>query len=88
MEKKPLVPRNVIDIEGKILYNENNRAWNTIRLRSDILKEFNKLKEKKATFSYEMMYFRSAEELEKLVRKIKMNKAPLPILMFLYEDKE
>ncbi|MFA5259260.1 MAG: hypothetical protein WC402_04255 [Candidatus Pacearchaeota archaeon] len=88
MERKPLIPKTIINIDGKICYNENNRAWNTIRLKNEILNEFTKLKEKRSSFSYQMIYHRSSEELEKTLKRMKMNKEVLPILMFLYEDRE
>ena len=57
--REPLQPRTVINVKGKIHYGESNQAWNTIKLKSEFLNEFKQLKEKRSTFSYEMMFGRS-----------------------------
>ena len=87
VERKSLIPRTFIDINGKLSYSESIRAWNTIRFKAEILKEFYQLKDRKSSFGYQMVYYRSFEELDKIVKKIKRNKEGLPILMFLYEEK-
>ncbi|MEK6932946.1 MAG: hypothetical protein AABW56_04105 [Nanoarchaeota archaeon] len=89
MEKKTLVPRTIINVEGKLIYNENFQAWNTIRLKKEIFNEFPQLKEKRSAFSYKMIYYRNLEEFEKFVKDLKKkNEESLPVLMFLYKEPE
>ena len=83
--KKTLVPRTVIDIEGKLVYNENFQAWNTIRLKKDLFNEFPELKEKRSKFSYKMLYFRTFKELLKEIKN-QQNKEIFPVLMWFYKD--
>jgi len=85
--KKPLLPRNFIDVDGKILYSEGNQAWNTIKLKKEVLNEFYQLKDKRLKlFSYKMVYYRIFEELEKAIKELKKNNQALPVLVWLYKD--
>jgi viroplasmin and RNaseH domain-containing protein len=86
--KKALVPKNSIEVFGKIIYSEGNQAWNLIKLRKEVLTEFYQLKEKRSKFSYNMVYYRTFEELERAVKKLKREGSALPFLMFLYKDSE
>jgi len=87
MEKKTLVPRTIINVEGKLIYNENFQAWNTIRLKKEIFNEFPQLREKRSAFSYKMIYYRNHEEFEKFIRQLKKEEV-LPVIMFLYKEPE
>jgi hypothetical protein len=84
--KNPISPRKVINIKGKVHYSESNQAWNTIKLKSEFLNEFNKLKKKRSTFSYEMQYFRDPLDFEELLKKLKKSSVGLPVLMWFYEE--
>jgi len=87
-DKRPLIPRNIIDIKSNMYYDESNHAWNIIRLKSEIVKEFPQLKEKRSKFSYQLIYYRTIEELEKAIRELKKQKdVPLPVLLFMYKEK-
>lgn len=86
MQHKPLTPRKIINIKGKVHYNESSQAWSTIRLKSEFLNEFQQLKEKRAKFSYEMIFGRTEEEMVEAVKKITGDKTLMPVLMFLYKD--
>ncbi len=88
MERKAITPKNLIEIEGKMAYTESIGAWNVLRFKMDLINEFQKLKEKRSKFSYQIIYHRNFDDLEKMIRKLKRNKDTLPFLMFLYEDKE
>jgi len=83
---KPLTPRTIINIKGKVHYSESNQAWNTIKLKTEFLNEFHQLKEKRSKFSYEMIFGRTEEEMVETIKKIVKDKALMPILMFLYKD--
>lgn len=88
MQGKPLIPRKVISVKGKVHYSEGNQAWNLIKLKTEFLNEFNQLKEKRSKFSYEMMFGRSEEEMVEALKQIIKEGKIMPILMFLYKDKE
>jgi len=87
MGKKSLTPRNSINSEGKIAYSESFQAWNTIRLKKELFEEFPALKEKRSTFSYQLIYHRDSKELEKAIKRLlKENPNFIPILMYLYKE--
>ena len=86
--KNPLIPRKVINVKGKVHYSESNQAWNTIKLKSEFLNEFKQLKEKRSKFSYEMIFGRTEAEMVDAIKKIIKDDTLMPILMFLYKDKE
>jgi len=85
-DKKPLAPRKVINVEGKVHYSESNQAWNTIKLKSEFLNEFKQLREKRSKFSYEMIFGRNEEEMVEALKEIIKDKKLMPILMFLYKE--
>ena len=79
-------PRKVINVKGRVLYSESNQAWNTIKLKSEFLNEFQQLKEKRSKFSYEMIFGRTEKEMVEAIKKIIKDKTLMPVLMFLYKD--
>ncbi|MFA4960246.1 MAG: hypothetical protein WC548_01135 [Candidatus Pacearchaeota archaeon] len=87
-DKTPLMPRKVVKVNGKVHYSESNQAWNTIKLKSEFLNEFQQLKEKRSQFSYEMIFGRNEEEMVEALRQIIRGGRLMPILMFLYKEKE
>ncbi|MBT3578003.1 hypothetical protein HOA55_01575 [archaeon] len=84
--RQPLAPRKVINVKGRVLYSEGNQAWNTIKLKSEFLNEFQQLKEKRSKFSYEMIFGRTEKEMVDAIKKIIKDKTLMPVLMFLYKD--
>jgi hypothetical protein len=89
MEKKSLIPRSSIELSGRMYYDEKSQAWGIIRLKSEIVKEFPQLGEKRSKFSYELKYFRKVEEFEKLIRDMKKEKVEaLPVLVWMFKDPE
>lgn len=88
MESKILQPgKKVINLTGKMFYRESIQAWNTLRLKKEIIAEFPALKEKRSSFSYQMIFYSEFDVLEKAIRKMKKDKLPPPILMFLRQNK-
>ena len=84
MDVKTLQPnRSIIKTEGYLSYGESVQGWNTIRLKKELINEFSALKEKSSKFSYTLTFYRTYEELEKELKKIKREKLPLPMLLFL-----
>jgi hypothetical protein len=87
-QKKQILPRQVVKISGKVHYSESNQAWNIIKLKKEFINEFYQLKKKRSKFSYEMVFGRTEEEMIEAIKKIINEKNSMPVLMFLYEEKE
>ena len=87
MQSNPLIPRKIINIKGKIHYNESRQAWSNILLKNGIIDEFPALKEKRSKFSYELMFCRTAEDLNKTIKQLIKKGETIPMLMLLYRDK-
>ena len=85
--KEPLMPRNIINVMGRVNYSESNQSWNTIKLKTEFLNEFKQLKEKRSKFSYEFIFSREKEELLAKFKEAMKDNNTVPILMFLYKDK-
>jgi len=87
METRILQPtKTPLNIKGRISYRESEQAWNVIKLKKELINEFSVLREKRSSFSYQMLFYRTYDELEKAVRKMKREKSPLPILLFLQKE--
>jgi len=88
METKVLQPKKTtLNIKGRISYTEADQAWNMIKLKKELLNEFTDLKEKRSKFLYQMLFYRTYAELEKLVKKMKKEESALPILLFLEKER-
>jgi len=77
---KPI--HRTLEIKGEISYTEGRRAWNLIRMKEILLKEFPQLKERREKFGYKMVMHRSPEELKKFTSKMNKEDA-IPILLYL-----
>lgn len=83
MEWKILQPSNkMINITGKMFYRESIQAWNTMRIKKEILSEFPALKEKRSVFSYQMIFYKEYDELERAIKRMKKDNLPPPLLLF------
>ena len=71
-----------------MLYREFDQGWSMIRLKKEILNEFTALKEKRSVFSYNVQFYWSYGDLEKELRKMKREKKPLPMLLYLVKEDE
>ena len=85
--KTPLLARKVVNIQGKLHYNESNQAWNKLKFKKELLNEFPQLKEKRSKFSYEMQYFRDPLDFETTLKEFKNSSQALPVLMWIFKDK-
>jgi len=89
MEPKTLRPSDkALDLKGNLYYRESLQAWNTIRFRKELINKFPELKEKRASFSYRIIFYQDYAKLEKAVREMKSEDKPLPILLFLVKEPE
>ena len=77
---------DVLDIMGSVSYSEGYGAWNTIRLKKEVLQEFPQLKEKTAKIRYKLIFYKDYEEFIEAVMKMRENNEPLPILLYFYKD--
>jgi len=84
--KKPLEPRNVIDVSGKVAYSEGFQAWNIIMLKKELFSEFPQLREKRSKFSYKIMFSRDYDSFQKIAGNMKKENV-MPILMWIYKEK-
>jgi len=87
MERKTLIPKKIINIFGKILYNENSQSWSKILFKKEFVSEFPELMEKRSSFSYEMKYFRTKKEMLKAVKNLNED-GVMPVLVWLYNDED
>jgi len=75
-----------LDIMGNVSYSDNYGAWNIIRLKKDVLREFPQLKEKTAKVRYKLLFYKTYDELREAVRKMQENNEPLPMLLYFYKE--
>ena len=75
-----------MNVNGEISYAEGNQAWNVIRLKKELLKEFPQLKNKRGKFSYDLLVHRSYKDLKTFIEGSEKDKDVLPILLFLCSD--
>ncbi|MCK5449866.1 hypothetical protein KAI32_03295 [Candidatus Pacearchaeota archaeon] len=75
-----------LEIEGRMSYAESQRAWGTIRLKSEIFNEFKQLKNRRDKFGYKLMFCREFEQLEKEIRKIKKEIGVPPLLVWFVRE--
>ena len=83
--KQTLTPRTIINVEGKLAYAEGFQSWNLLRLKKEIVDEFPALKEKRSAFSYKLMFFRTFQDLQDAVKKLK-NEDVMPMVLWLYKE--
>jgi len=88
MKKSILTPRTVIESKGKLSYNESTQAWATLRFKSEIVKEFRQLKEKRSKFSYKLMFYRDYGLFEKFIKELIKKKDVLPVLIWFEKEFE
>ncbi len=87
MKKQILAPIKIIESKGKLSYNESNRAWGTIRLKSEIINEFRQLREKRTKFNYKLILYRDYEDFEKTLKQIIKNKEVIPVLIWFEKER-
>lgn len=77
---------DVLDIMGNVSYSEGYGAWNTIRLKKEVLNEFPQLKERTTKIRYKLLFYKDYEEFMEAVTKMKENNEPLPILLYFFKE--
>lgn len=77
-----------VEFSGKLIYNEGAQAWNTLRLKKELMQKFPYLKEKQGNFSYKMLFANSFEELQDKIEELKKKGQTIPILFFLMKKRK
>ncbi len=77
---------DVLDVTGHVSYSDSYGAWNTIRLKRDVLREFPQLKEKSAKIRYKLIFYKNYQEFVESVDKMQENNEPLPMLLYFYKE--
>lgn len=86
---KFLSPTNeVLKVKGKLSYSESAQAWNTIKIKKEVLLFFPQLKEKRSMFSYMMLVPRSHDEIKEKLAELEEDDDKVPILLFFEKCKE
>ncbi len=75
-----------LEMGGKMSYAESQRAWGTIRLKSEIFKEFKQLKRRKDKFGYRLMFCRKFDQLEKELQTIEKEIGVTPLLVWFVKE--
>ena len=76
-----------LEAEGLISYESGVNRWNLIRIKKNFVEQFPQLKEKRSKFSYKMTFYPSYEQLRKFVNDLDKKRGPLPILLYLIQEK-
>jgi len=75
---KPLI------VDGTISYSESSRARNVIRLKKQIINEFEDLKDRNKDINYKLEYYRNFDKLQARIDKLANNQEGIPFLLFIY----
>ncbi len=73
------------DIIGNVSYNDGYGAWNVIRLKKEVLREFPQLREKSARIRYKLVFYKNYREFSQELKQMEKNNEPLPILLYFYK---
>lgn len=82
IDKQFLKPnQEAFKIEGSVLYQESAQAWNTIKIKRELLFLYPQLRDKRIPVKYSMIVPRSAEEIKKEIEEM-IESDKVPILLF------
>jgi hypothetical protein len=88
MQSQLLRPqKKEISFSGRLSYSWEVRAWNTIRLKKELVNEFPQLKERRSAFGYKTIFYHDYDKLERFIRKLRRDGEALPILVWLIKEK-
>ena len=82
-----LIPKNTIQINGRLCYKERLGAWNILHLRKELLAFFPELRQKRQNFGYTMFYSNESKETKKILEKLE-KEGVVPILLLLGKVKD
>ena len=78
--------KQVVISTGSMVYDSSLHAWNTVRLKREIVSEFPELKNRSFKTKYTMTVFHSYELLEREIADIVNKKKPIPVLLFFEQE--
>jgi len=74
--------QEVVKVEGSVLYQESAQAWNTIKLKREVLFLYPQLRDKSSKLKYTMIIPKSNEEIMAQIDEV-ISSNKMPILLFL-----
>lgn len=74
--------KEVLTVKGKLSYSESAQAWNTIKIKKEVLLFFPQLREKRSMFGYTMLVPRTCEEIKEKLTELDKESNHIPILLF------
>jgi len=77
--------QEVFRIKGSVLYQESAQAWNTIKIKRELLFLYPQLRDKRNPVKYSMIVARSAEEIKKQIEEV-IEHDKMPILLFFEKE--
>lgn len=80
--------KEVLKVKGKLSYSESAQAWNTIKIKKEILMFFPQLREKRSMFGYTMLVPRTHEEIKEKLAELDKEDNHVPILLFFEKTPE
>lgn len=76
----------ILEINGKLFYNEGSQAWTILRLKKDLLFKFPQLKDKRSSFGYKMIMHDTLESLKTMIKDLEKNGGNIPLLLFFCKE--
>ena len=74
-----------VQTSGKLIYDKKAGAWNTLKIKSSILKACPYCPKKTGSVPYTIIIADNHEELKKAINEIQGKKI-IPMLLFIYEE--
>jgi len=82
--------RDVIEVKGKLTYNEGDQAFTNMKIKKEFLLEFPHLKEKDSNFEfvYLMKLHKSFKQLKKEIESLEKQSEAIPIVLLLGKERK
>jgi len=81
--------RDVIEVKGKLTYNEGDQAFTNMKIKKEFLLEYPHLKEKNGNFDfvYLMKLHKSYKQLKKDIETLEKEDGAIPIVLLLGKER-
>ena len=81
---------DVIQVKGKLSYNEGDQAFTNLKIKKEFLQEFPHLKEKSSSFDfvYLMKLHSSYGQLKKEIEALEQDSEAIPIVLLLGKEEK
>lgn len=82
--------REVIEVKGKLTYNEGDQAFTNMKIKKEFLLEFPHLREKNSNFDfvYLMKLHKSFKQLKKEIEDLERQEEAIPIVLLLGKERK